>query len=126
MMCFLYASLSDEPAILQDVLHVPRITANLISIYQIKRQGYGVYFDSYILEVSSREIIAKKTKFESKTKKCKILGYSTHYKVYKFWDLESNSLIISRDINFVELKLDNPRILLDFTIEIPLLQNLIF
>jgi hypothetical protein len=48
---FLNIFSNDEPAILQDVLHVPRITANLLSVYRITKQGYGVYFDSSVLEV---------------------------------------------------------------------------
>jgi hypothetical protein len=58
---FLNTFSNDEPAILQDVLHVPHITANLLSVYQITKQGYGVYFDSSVLEVidiSSLQIVA--------------------------------------------------------------------
>ena len=48
---FLNTSSNDESAVLQDVLHVPRISANLLSVYRITKQGYGVYFDSLVLEV---------------------------------------------------------------------------
>ena len=42
----------------------------------------------------------KRTKFESKT--------------YSLSDLESKSVVISRDVNFLEPKLDDPRILPKF------------
>ena len=61
----------------------------------------------------------KRTKFESKTKKCKFLGYSTQSKAYRLWDLESKSLVISRDVHFVESQPDDSRISPEFTVEIP-------
>ena len=57
-------SSNDEPALLQDVLHVPRISANLLSVYRITKQDYGVYFDSSVLEVidtNSLQIVASGT-----------------------------------------------------------------
>ena len=61
---FLNTSSNDEPAVLQDVLHVPRISANLLSVYRITTQGYGVYFDSSVLEVidtNNLQIVASGT-----------------------------------------------------------------
>ena len=65
------------------------------------------------------QLLGLGTKFESKTKKCKFLGYSTQSKAYKLWDLESKSLVISRDVHFVESQSDDSRIAPEFTVEIP-------
>ena len=61
----------------------------------------------------------KRTKFDSKSKKCKFLGYSTQSKAYRLWDLESKSLVISRDVHFVESQPDDSRISPEFTVENP-------
>ena len=60
----------------------------------------------------------KRTKIESKTKKCKFLRYNIQSKGYRLWDLESKSLIISRDVHFVESKLDESRLSPESTVEI--------
>ena len=61
----------------------------------------------------------KRTKFEFETKKCKFLGYSIQSKAYRLRDLESKSLVISRDAHVVKSKLDDSRMLPKFTVEIP-------
>ena len=61
---FFNTSSNDEPAVLQDVLHVPRIFTNLLLVYRITKQGYGIYFDSSVLEVvdtNSLQIVASGT-----------------------------------------------------------------
>ena len=42
----------------------------------------------------------------------------TQSKAYRLWDLESKSLFISSDVHFVESKLNDSRILLEFMVEI--------
>ena len=44
--------------------------------------------------------------------------FQTQSKAYKLWDLELKSVVIYRDVHFVESKLDNCRILTEFMIEI--------
>ena len=44
------SSSSQQRTIIQNVLHVPHLSANLLSISRITKQGYGVYFDNSNME----------------------------------------------------------------------------
>ena len=64
------------------------------SVSHIKVLGCDAYF-----HISDD----KRTKFESKTKKCNFHGYSMQSKAYRLWDLESKSLVINRDVHLWRL-----------------------
>ena len=44
----------------------------------------------------------KRTKFDDKSVRCRFLGYSDHEKAYRFEELESCRILVSRDAQFME------------------------
>ena len=48
--------------------------------------------------------VEKKTKLDEKSKKCVFLGYSDVTKGYRFLDVKTNKLVVSKDIIFDEKK----------------------
>lgn len=46
----------------------------------------------------------KRTKLETKAQKLIFVGYSEEHKGYRFLDCETNKIIISRDVSFIELE----------------------
>ena len=62
---FLTTSSSIEPTFVQDMLNVPRITTNLLSVYRIAEQASSVYFDIFVLEfngINNLQIVVSGTK----------------------------------------------------------------
>lgn len=43
-----------------------------------------------------------KGKFESRSRECTFVGYSQESKAYRFWCLETRTIVISRDVQFVD------------------------
>uniref|UniRef100_H3H767 Reverse transcriptase Ty1/copia-type domain-containing protein n=1 Tax=Phytophthora ramorum TaxID=164328 RepID=H3H767_PHYRM len=52
---------------------------------------------------------AKRTKFDARSVRCRFLGYSEHEKAYRFEELESSRVLVSRDAQFMEDVFDNGR-----------------
>uniref|UniRef100_H3H8Y7 Integrase catalytic domain-containing protein n=1 Tax=Phytophthora ramorum TaxID=164328 RepID=H3H8Y7_PHYRM len=48
------------------------------------------------------EAKAKRTKFDARSVRCRFLGYSEHEKAYRFEELESSRVLVSRDAQFME------------------------
>ncbi|KAK1420482.1 hypothetical protein QVD17_22111 [Tagetes erecta] len=46
--------------------------------------------------------LAPKDKFDTRAKKCVLIGYSIHKKGYKLWDLDNKVVLHSRDVKFYE------------------------
>ncbi|KAG3121827.1 hypothetical protein C6341_g27222 [Phytophthora cactorum] len=51
----------------------------------------------------------KRSKFDSKSVRCRFVGYSEHEKAYRFEELESGRVLISRDAQFMEDVFDGGR-----------------
>uniref|UniRef100_H3H925 Integrase catalytic domain-containing protein n=1 Tax=Phytophthora ramorum TaxID=164328 RepID=H3H925_PHYRM len=52
---------------------------------------------------------AKRTKFDARSVRCRFLGYSEHEKAYRFEELESSRVLVSRDAQFMEDVFDGGR-----------------
>uniref|UniRef100_H3H8A1 Integrase catalytic domain-containing protein n=1 Tax=Phytophthora ramorum TaxID=164328 RepID=H3H8A1_PHYRM len=52
---------------------------------------------------------AKRTKFDARSVRCRFLGYSEHEKAYRFEELESSRVLVSRDAQFMEDVFDSGR-----------------
>ncbi|KAG4222626.1 hypothetical protein PC116_g28900 [Phytophthora cactorum] len=51
----------------------------------------------------------KRTKFDARSVRCRFLGYSEHEKAYRFEELESGRVLVSRDAQFMEDVFDGGR-----------------
>uniref|UniRef100_H3H749 Integrase catalytic domain-containing protein n=1 Tax=Phytophthora ramorum TaxID=164328 RepID=H3H749_PHYRM len=51
----------------------------------------------------------KRTKFDARSVRCRFLGYSEHEKAYRFEELESSRVLVSRDAQFMEDVFDSGR-----------------
>ncbi|KAG6615789.1 gag-pol polyprotein [Phytophthora cinnamomi] len=52
---------------------------------------------------------AKRTKFDARSVRCRFLGYSEHEKAYRFEEIESGRVLVSRDAQFMEDVFDGGR-----------------
>ncbi|TXG67208.1 hypothetical protein EZV62_008483 [Acer yangbiense] len=112
---------------IKDVLLVPSLDQNLLSVGQMIQNGYSLHFeeskcrildDKNNLEVAEikmgcnrifpihwqhpRAMTPKRHKLEEKSQKGVFLGYSTQSKGYRVYIMETEKLIISRDVQFDE------------------------
>lgn len=51
----------------------------------------------------------KRTKFDARSVRCRFLGYSEHEKAYRFEEVESGRVLVSRDAKFMEDTFDSGR-----------------
>ena len=51
----------------------------------------------------------KRSKFDARSVRCRFLGYSEHEKAYRFEEVESNRVLVSRDAKFMEDTFDSGR-----------------
>ncbi|KAG6590559.1 gag-pol polyprotein [Phytophthora cinnamomi] len=52
---------------------------------------------------------AKRSKFDARSVRCRFLGYSEHEKAYRFEEIESGRVLVSRDAQFMEDVFDGGR-----------------
>ena len=90
-------------------------------IYQILRRllKWPLVGSDAFVHISNTKL----TKFESKSKKCKFLGHSSHSKAYQLWHPQTKSLVISRDVSSSDLC---PRLLFQLLNAHPLSQLPLF
>eukprot|EP00253_Pinus_taeda_P028273 PITA_28273 len=77
-----------------DVLCVPTLSCNLLSVYRITHSGEA---RAHILDEKCKAL-------EPKSEKCIIVGYSEDVKGYRLIPFNSKNVIIRRDVNFHENK----------------------
>jgi len=61
---------------------------------------------------------SKVSKLQPRSKEGRMLGYSTNSKGYKIWDVESKSMVVSRDVTFDESSLQSDQIDLEISEEL--------
>uniref|UniRef100_A0A2N9HAW2 Uncharacterized protein n=1 Tax=Fagus sylvatica TaxID=28930 RepID=A0A2N9HAW2_FAGSY len=96
---------------LTNVYHVPDIKKNLVSASLLSKNGVKTVLESDKLILSKfayfRVPDPKRTKLGSRAIKSVFVGYVVNSKAYRLLDLSSNTIVESRDVEFIENKFIN-------------------
>uniref|UniRef100_A0A2N9HGJ4 Uncharacterized protein n=1 Tax=Fagus sylvatica TaxID=28930 RepID=A0A2N9HGJ4_FAGSY len=96
---------------LTNVYHVPDIKKNLVSASLLSKNGVKAVLESDKLILSKfayfRVPDPKRTKLGPRAIKSVFVGYAVNSKAYRLLDLSSNTIVESRDVEFIENKFIN-------------------
>ncbi|KAF8377139.1 hypothetical protein HHK36_030512 [Tetracentron sinense] len=87
---------------IQDVLLVPDLEQNLLSVGQLVEHGYSIHFEENSCKIYDKGGRKTRLKFDDNSEKCIFVGYSSKSKGYRFYSLKKNKVIICRDVLFNE------------------------
>ncbi|KAI5414317.1 hypothetical protein KIW84_058442 [Lathyrus oleraceus] len=91
---------------ISDVLYVPDIDQNLLTVGQLIEKGFKVSFENQhcvIFDTTGGEILkVKRDKLDKKAISGIFVGYSSVSKAYEVYHPQSGKVIVSRDVHFNE------------------------